>query len=175
MYHTKPKSFPLLFAENPCKVSFQTSKIYLNESDMAVFTCSTASSSCGKRPNITGLPTHARLNRDSSTSTVATLTVVSTDHQTVLSCGVPGLINECVRQNITLTVQCKSSNITRSSIHDSSCWLTRHMTLTVDYNSSIHPSPRLQWHASSIHPANQLYEFARTGAFCIIWLYLWWL
>ncbi|XP_056458042.1 hemicentin-1-like isoform X2 [Gadus chalcogrammus] len=104
LFHTEPVA-KLQVNENPCKVSFQTSKTYLNESDVAVFNCSTASSLCGKRPNITGLPTHAHLNRNSSTSTVARLTVVSTDNQTVLSCGVPGLIDECVRQNVTLTVQ----------------------------------------------------------------------
>ncbi|CAL8261867.1 unnamed protein product [Boreogadus saida] len=104
LFHTEPAA-KLQVNENPCKVSFQTSKICLSESDEAVFNCSTASSSCGTRPNITGLPTHAHLNRNSSTSTVARLRVVSTDHQTVLSCGVPGLINECLRQNIALTVQ----------------------------------------------------------------------
>ena len=107
MYHTKPNSFTLLFAENPCKVIFQ-SPINLNEFDEAVFNCST-SSLCGTRPVIEGLPvlTHAQYRGSTSTSTVARLKVDWTYHQQELSCDVPGVINECLRQHITLTVQCK--------------------------------------------------------------------
>ena len=118
-------------AENPCKVQLETKQGVLKEGEVVDFNCSTASS-CPREPSITGLPESARLQQQRlGKSMTARLKVDWKDNRREVSCHVAPLQDSCLHHhvNVTLDVECKSSNITHSSIHHSLCRLTHHITL----------------------------------------------